>query len=196
MSAPTNRKPLDFFKLYDRFIQDSRKGRRLQPNGKRISPGTVDNYFYTGLLLKRFCNEKQFELRIQSARRLSMRESEVEKNYWKKFYKRFTDFLYDDCGYFDNYVGVTVKNIRTFFNYLNKELGIGVGDFHKQFYVRKEEIAIFPLLPEELNYLINDKDFETSLKPRMREVKIFSFSDVLWPYAFLTWSNLTNQTSG
>jgi integrase len=173
MPAPTSRKSLDFFKLYNRFIQDSRKGRRLQPNGKRISPGTVDNYFYTGLLIKRFCNEKQFELRIQSARRLSMRESEVEKNYWKKFYKRFTDFLYDDCGYFDNYVGVTVKNIRTFFNYLNKELGIGVGDFHKQFYVPKEEIAIFPLLPEELNYLINDKDFETSLKPRMREVKDF-----------------------
>jgi integrase len=173
MPAPTTRKPLDFFKLYDKFIHDSRKGKRLQPNGKRISPGTVDNYYYTGLLLKRFCTEKQFELRIQPARRLSMRQAEVEKNYWKKFYKRFTDFLYDDCGYFDNYAGVTVKNIRTFFNYLNKELNIGVGEFHKQFYVRKEEIAIFPLLPEELNFLINDKDFEGKLKPRMKEVKDF-----------------------
>lgn len=173
MPTPATRKPLDFFKLYDKFILDSRKGKRLQANGKRISAGTTDNYFYTGLLLKRFCNEKQFELRIQPARRLTIRQAESEKIYWKKFYKRFTDFLYDDCGYFDNYVGVTIKNIRTFFNYLNKELSLGVGDFHKQFYVRKEEIAIFPLLPEELSFLINDKHFESRLKNRMREVKDF-----------------------
>ena len=173
MPAPVNQKQLDFFRLYERFVNDSKKGRRLQPNGKRISSGTVDNYFYTGQLLRRFSIEKEFELRIHSTRRLSIRQTEVEKNYWKKFYKRFTDFLYDDCGYFDNYVGVTIKNIRTFFNYLNKELSIGVGDFHKQFYVRKEEIAIFPLLPEELNFLINDKDFTESLKLRMREVKDF-----------------------
>ena len=48
-----------------------------------------------------------------------------------------------------------------------------MGEFHKLFYVRKEEVAIFPLLPEELNYLIHDKDFENSLSPRMKEVKDF-----------------------
>ena len=49
----------------------------------------------------------------------------------------------------------------------------GAGDFHKQFYVRKEEIPIFPLMPEELSFIIYNKEFEASLKPRMKEVKDF-----------------------
>jgi len=170
---PITNKPLCFLSLYEKFINDSKKGKRLQPNGKPVTAGTVQNYYYSFLVLKRFASEKKFELRIKPVRRLNARELTAERNYWKKFYKRFTDYLYNDCGYFDNYAGVTIKNIRTFFNYLNKELALGVGDFHKLFYVRKEEIAIFPLLPEELHFLIHDEAFEKSLSPRMREVKDF-----------------------
>lgn len=170
---PAKTTALSFFDIYEKFIRDSRSGRRLQPNGKRISAGTVDNYRYTLLLLQQFSSACSFELRIRPARKLAARELIAERNYWKKFYRQFTDWLYNDCGYYDNYVGANLKNIRSFFNYLNKELSMGVGDFHKLFYVRKEEIAIFPLLPEELNYLIHDKDFENSLRPRMKEVKDF-----------------------
>jgi integrase len=173
MPRTNTKKEWPFFAEYQKFINDSRRGRRLQPNGKRISPGTVDNYTYTLKLVQQFCAEKSFELRIRPGRKLNTRELETEKNYWKKFYKRFTDYLYGDCGYFDNYVGQNIKNIRTFFNYLNKDLAMGVGEFHKLFYVRKEEIAIFPLMPEELNFLINDKAFEESLTKRMKEVKDF-----------------------
>jgi len=167
----TRNKELPFFDLYDRFISDSKKGKRLQPNGKRISAGTVANYSYTRQLLFSFCQQKDFSLRIRPARYLNSRQLETEKNYWKKFYKRFTDWLYHDCGHYDNYVGQNIKNIRVFFNYLNKELALGVGEFHKLFYVRKEEIAIFPLLPEELNFLIYNMEFENSLSKRMKEVK-------------------------
>ena len=170
---PTIKPTLGFFSAYEKFIRDSRTGRRLQPNGKKITKGTVENYRYTMLLLQRFCDARSFELRIRPLRRLSARELAAEKKYWKKFYQQLTAWLYDDCGYFDNYVGANFKNIRSFFNYLNKELSLGIGDFHKLFYVRREEIAIFPLLPEELNYLVHDRDFEASLKPRMREVKDF-----------------------
>ncbi len=170
---PIINQPLCLLSLYEKFISDTKKGKRLQPNGKPISRGTVQNYYYSFLALKRFASEKQFELRIKPVRRLSTRELVAERNYWKKFYRRFTDYLYDDCGYFDNYTGLTIKNIRTFFNYLNKELILGVGDFHKLFYVRKEEIAIFPLMPEELHFLIHDEVFEKNISPRMREVKDF-----------------------
>ena len=163
----------DFFALYERFIKDSKAGRRLQPNGKRISAGTVRNYYFTSLLLRRFCKERQFNLCIHSSRYLTKRELSVEKKYWKKFYKYFTDYLYDELGYFDNYVGLTIKNIRTFFNFVNKDLALNAGEFYKFFYVRKEEIAIFPLMPEELNYLIHDKLFESGLSQRMKEVKDF-----------------------
>jgi site-specific recombinase XerD len=176
MLRAKTKKELPFLPLFDKFISDSKKGRRLQPNGKKLSAGTIANYGYTKLLLEKFCNEKTFELRIRRAKYLNRREADVEKNYWKKFYKRFTDYLYEDLGCYDNYIGQNIKNIKAFFNYLNKDLAMGTGEFHKLFYVRKEEIEIFPLMPEELNFLIYDKSFEDSLSPRMREVKdVFVF---------------------
>ena len=176
MNKQKTKKDLHFLLLFDRFIQDSRKGRRLQPNGKRISDGTIKNYEYTKQVLVLFCDKKNFSLRIRQEKYLNQREAEREKNYWKKFYNRFTDYLYKDCGYFDNYVGQQIKTIKTFFNYLNKDLALGVGLFYKQFYVRKEEVPIFPLMPEELSFLIHDQVFEASLCPRLREVKdVFVF---------------------
>jgi integrase len=68
-------------------------------------------------------------------------------------------------------VGQNIKIIRVFFNYLQKDLLIPVGDFHKNFYVRKEEIPIVILLPEELNFLIYNKIFEESLPEKMQQVK-------------------------
>jgi integrase len=167
------KKELPFFDYFDRFITDSRKGKRLQPNGTKISRATVANYRYTRQLLYSFSEKKNFELKIKVARHLNKRELQVAKNYWKTFYRRFTDYLYSDCRHYDNYVGATIKNLKTFFNYLNKDLALGTGDFHKLFYVRKEEIAIFPLMPEELNYLITNKEFESKLTKRMKEAKDF-----------------------
>lgn len=170
---PQRKKELDFFSLFDRFISDSQRGRRLQPNGKKIGPDTIQNYVYTRKLLHEFCEFSGISLRIRPMRLLNHRDLQAEKNYWKKFYRRFTDFLYNNCGHFDNYVGQNIKILKAFFNYVNKELHPGAGDFHKLFYVRNEEIAIHPVLPEELNFLIYDKSFEDSLSPRMQEVKDF-----------------------
>jgi integrase len=173
MATKTARKETPFFELYEKFIRDSKNGRRLQPGGKKISAGTIENYRNTLKVLQQYCHKKNFTLRLRSAYKLNKRETVVEKNYWRRFYKQFTDYLYNECGYYDNYAGHIIKNIRSFFNYLNKDLLFGAGDFHKQFYVRKEEIPIFPLTPEELNFLIYDKAFEQGLSPRMKEVKDF-----------------------
>lgn len=166
-------KELSFIDLYLRFINDSKKGRRLQPNGKRISEGTIKNYEYSLKLVQSFCARKNFSLRIRPANKLNRRELMIEKNYWKKFYRGFTDYLYNECNFYDNYAGQHIKNLKVFFNYLSKELMPGLGDFHKQFYVRKEEIPIFPLMPEELSFLVYNKQFEASLASRLKEVKDF-----------------------
>jgi len=176
MHTLSSKKAHSFFKLYDKFISDSERGRRLQPNGKKVTSGTIQNYVYTKRILEKFCNSKGFVLRIYSVKYLTQRQMQVEKNYWKKFYKKFTDYLYNDCSHFDNYVGQNIKNIRTFFGYLNKTLLLNVGDFHLQLYVRKEEVPIVTLLPEELNFLIYNKDFEVKLTPKMQRVKdVFVF---------------------
>jgi integrase len=176
MLSESKKKELSFFDLYDKFLKDSTSGKRLQPNGKKITEGTIANYTYTKKLLQKFCLEKKFELRLRTIKTLTQRQMHTEKNYWAKFYKKFTEYLYNDCSCFDNYVGANIKNIRTFFGYLNKTLLLNVGDFHLQFYVRKEEIAIVTLLPEELNFLIYDKAFEGSLDKKFKKVKdVFVF---------------------
>jgi integrase len=170
---PKVKKELCFFLLFERFIKDSKTGRRLQPSGKKLSSGTIANYSSTLKLVRSFSRSKNFPMRIRPIKYLNAREFEVEKNYWKKFHKRFCDYLYIDCGHYDNYVGHCMKNIKVFINYLNKDLVLRTGDFHKLLYVRKEEIAIFPLMPEELNFLIYNRDFEGRLSPRLQEVKDF-----------------------
>lgn len=176
MNNNTKSKDLPFFELFDKFINNSKTGRRLQPDGKKISKGTIENYTYTRRLLKQFSQLKHFELRFRSAKYLNRKQLVVEKNYWAKFYKKFTDYLYTDCDHFDNYVGQNIKNIKALFNYLNNGLLLGIGEFHKSFYVRNEQIPIVTLLPEELNFLIYNQPFEEQLKKRLQEAKdVFVF---------------------
>lgn len=176
MITATKKKQQPFFPLFEKFIKESKNGKRLQPNGKRISPGTVANYQYAGQLLQDFCAKYEFTLRFQPVHRLGKRELQAVKKYWKKFYMQFTQYLYQDCGHFDNYVGQTLKIVRTFFNYLNKEHLMGVGEFHKMFFVRKEDVPVITLLPEELNFLIYNQDFHESLPRKLRIAKnVFVF---------------------
>jgi integrase len=176
MPVINKKKELPFFPLYERFIADSKNGKRLQPNGKRVSAVTIANYENPAKLLKKFCLSTSFNLRFRVVHCLNSRELQIEKRYWKKFHLKFTNYLYKNCGHYDNYVGATLKIIRTFFNYLNKELMLGIGDFHKFFYVHREEIPVLTLLPEELNFLIYNTAFHQSLPDKLKEAKnIFVF---------------------
>lgn len=164
-----------FLPLFNQFIRDTQTGKRLKKNGEKIKKETVQNYKYALQNLVEFSEKENFELRICDASRLNNREFISEKNYWKKFYKKFTGFLYKK-GCYDNYVGNTIKMIRVFFNYLKEEKNINTGDFHKLFYVRKEEVDILVLSPNQLKFLIHDKAFEETLKPKLKKVKdIFVF---------------------
>lgn len=176
MKLNNKNKTYSFVSLFERFIAESKTGKRLQSNGKKISTGTIRNYIYCLKLVERFCREKTFVLNIRDERRLNCRQTQRERNYWKRFYKKFTDYLYNELGFFDNYVGSNIKTLKAFFNYLNSETPIKFGNFHNCFHVRKEEIPVIALLPEELNFLIYDSTFQESLPKRLQEVKdVFVF---------------------
>ena len=161
--------------LFNQFIRDSQTGKRLKKNGEKIADGTVDNYRYTLNNLQNFVLETKFDLRICDASKLNKRERQSEKNYWKKFYKKFTEYLYKK-GCYDNYVGANIKYIRTFFNYLKFDKDIATGDYQKLFHVRKETVDILVLSPEQLKFLIHDSEFNISLTKAMQRVKdIFVF---------------------
>jgi len=100
--------PTPLLPLFKKFINDPETGKRLKRNGERITMGTVSNYKYVFQNLILFSTEESFDLRIYSASKLTQREFKTEKNYWKKFYQKFTDFLYKR-GCYDNYVGTNIK---------------------------------------------------------------------------------------
>lgn len=169
------KKPQPLIPLFKQFIKDTETGKRLKKNGEKIKPGSVQNYHYVLQNLVRFSADANFELRICDASRLDKRELKSEKAYWKKFYLKFTEYLYKN-GCHDNYTGANIKVVRVFFNYLRNDRDFATGDFQRLFYVRKEEIEIFVLSPEQLKFLIHDRDFEQRLSLAQQRIKdIFVF---------------------
>ncbi len=165
-----------FFGFYDRLIKDTSKGRRIKKDGKRIRHSTIENYIYIRNLVNDFVRDTGFEPRLYLVNNLTAKEKEIAKKYNKKFITEFTDYLYTKKDLYDNYVGLVVKGLRTYYNYLNSELSIQVGDFHKSFYAPSEEVPIVVLTPEQLNYLIYDKDLNSKLPEHLVKVKdIFIF---------------------
>ncbi|MEO6488551.1 MAG: hypothetical protein ABIO04_01315 [Ferruginibacter sp.] len=169
-------KEYEMIPLFEKFIEDSYKGKRLKPNGSRIRSQTVDNYVYVNRYLKEYQLKYEISLRIKVISGGNKRVLLAEKKYWKTFYLRFTDFLYTKKDCFDNYVGTVIKIIRMFFNYLNRELAIQTGEFHKSFYICREEVPIITLLPAQLQFLIKDQTFAAGLSRSVQKAKdIFVF---------------------
>lgn len=161
--------------LFKKFIRETETGKRLKKNGERIKKESIDNYKYVLNNLTNFSVATDFELRICDASKLTKREYTSEKNYWKKFYKKFTEYLYKN-GCYDNYVGANIKHIRTFFNYLKNDKDRKTGDFQRLFYIRKEEVQVLVLSPEQLKFLIHHKAFENELSYTLKRIKdIFVF---------------------
>jgi integrase len=152
------------------------KGQRLQKNGFVIRQSTIDSY---ETLLKHLIHYQaihQTTLCIKDWERLNMREKTSETNYWKKFYLNFTDYLFNHCNHFDNYVGANMKLLRAFFAWLQDNLIINVGPYYHRFYKTHEDIPVLVLSPERLHFLIYNKDFENSLCKRLQKLKdVFVF---------------------
>ncbi len=155
--------------LFHEFIRANNRNKRLLKGGRKLNNGTKKNYEHLYNLLSKF-ETTGFELRVRPLTN-NKRLFDQEKRYYKKFYARFTAFLYDEQDAFDNYVGHNIKLLRTFFKWLVQERGIYVGEFYKNFHVWKEDIPIIVLQPEQLNYLIWNNDFHKSLSPPLKRAK-------------------------
>ncbi len=171
MITKTSNQTLDFFQLYDKLLSDLHTGRKRLPNGNLYREDTIKTYVYVRKNLADFCVEKKFELRFRKIKGLNHRQLIIERNYWRKFYRKFTDYMHNTRQHHDNYVGSHMKTIRAFFNYVKNELLIDIGDFQKVLYVYKEEIPVIVLTPEQLHFLIYNKDFEESLPGRLKRTK-------------------------
>ncbi|MCR9174334.1 MAG: tyrosine-type recombinase/integrase [bacterium] len=157
-------------KLLDQFVNDSYSGRRTKANGTRIGRGTVDNYIAFQNNLLRFLEARNVEFKVYNATKLNQRETQRVKKYYQSFYRSFTSYLYDDRKVYDNYVGFTIKILRIFFNYLEKEMNYPVGAFHRSFYIPLEEIQIIALNQDQLRYFIANEDMDRVAREHNLEV--------------------------
>ncbi len=156
---------------FQQFITDSYKGKRLKPNGNKIKSQTIDNYYYPLQYLKEYELKYDVILRIKMLTGNNKKQILLERNYWKRFFQLFNQFLYTTKNCHDNYVGNITKMLKTYFNYLKKEKLYPIGDFYNQFPISKEDIPIITLLPEQLYFLIHDKKFEDSLPFHLVQTK-------------------------
>ena len=162
---------LDMLEEFNEFVNATRKGKRTKQNGTRILNGSVVKLEATYKTIKDFSDLKGYPLKIKVFKRTNTREALSQKSYWNKFYRKFGDYLYNELDCYDNYVGSVMKDLRSFFNYLIVEKSMMIGNYHKKFYAYKESIEIVTLQPEQLNFLIYDKNFEKLLSPTLLKVK-------------------------
>ena len=143
---------------FKRFINESKSGRRLKPNGTKFKSTTVSCYSSVLNSLEEFANETEDELVIYLRKGQSKKSLMAEKKYWQLFYWNYTRFLYRK-GCFDGYVGMQVKVIRVFLGYLKTAKSITIGDHYKQFYVCKPENPVLVLSIEQLQFLMWNEPF-------------------------------------
>jgi integrase len=161
---------------FRKFIIASSSGRRLMPSGKKVRKGTLIQYNCVLSLLEEFEQTLTEPIRIELVNKASLRTLVKEKNYWARFFKHFSQFLYRKKGCFDQYVGSVFKVLKTFFKYLATEKAFPVGEFHKKFRVPDEKFNPVILTPTQLKFLITNTEFESSLSPSLKRVKdIFVF---------------------
>lgn len=161
---------------FKKFITASATGRRLMPSGKKVRRGTLRLYHCAFLLLQEFEEKQELPVRILFLHRASLRTLQKEKNYWARFYKEFSRFLYGKRDCYDRYVQTIFKIIKTFFRYLSLEKAFPVGEFYKRFRIPAAQFNPVILTPLQLKFLITDQAFEHSLSPAMKKVKdIFVF---------------------
>jgi len=170
------KRDLEMLPLFVQFVWDTQTGKRTRVSGQRITWQTIRDYEQVFKLLRSFSFDKGFELRIRIPSTARERKVVGERNYWRQFYMRFSDYLYDEKKCFDNYVGLVMKVLKAFFNYLRYDKLLAVDDFFDKFCSPVEEIEIIALLPTQLRFLITNKDFEARLSPRLKDMKdVFVF---------------------
>ncbi|MCK6650353.1 MAG: hypothetical protein L6Q66_11920 [Bacteroidia bacterium] len=148
------------------------KGSHKQKNGRNLRKTSINGY---QALLKNMMDYEEYKqqtLRIKDYDALkSVRAKQAEGKYWRKFYFEFTEYLYNHKNVYDNYAGAQMKLLKAFFNYLNKEQIVSTGSYTYWFYCTSQEIPVVTLSPEQLNFLIYNKEFEQSLPKNLQVIK-------------------------
>lgn len=183
---------MNILNVLSKLIIDSKNGRRIQRNGKRLRPNSIRNYVMLKKYLVMFSTKYQFKLKVQILNGTQLQFCN-EKTFWNDFYFKFTKFLYNDLGHRDNNVGRNIKLLKSIFNYINEELGYNIGTFHKRFYSPSEEVDFVILSPNRINQLIHSTKLELILDNQLLLVKDIFLLGCVTALRYSDLSNLTDS---
>ena len=141
------------------------------PSGKKLRENSLIQYESTFALIQEFEEISHEPIRIQLVHRASLRKLNAVRVYWERMHKKLLNFLYQQKKIHDNYAGCIMKVIKSFLRYLVVYKSLPVGDYYKLFRVPKDSFNPVIISPEQLKFLITDKDFEGSLSPVLRRTK-------------------------
>lgn len=162
--------------LFQQFILTCKNGRKVTASRKKFAKGTIEQYQCVYKLLQQYEMKYNLSLRLTVVKKQTLQLLKKENKYWQNFFQRFCRFLYQEKDCYDNYCASVAKVLRTFFNYLLHEKHLPIVTFHQQFKVARHTVTPLVLQPQQLQFLISNKDFEQSLSPRLQRTKdIFVF---------------------
>jgi integrase len=156
--------------LFDKFIRESKKGIRINKNGKRLSTSTIKNYQSTYRFLALLNSKDDTPITISTQFKLNRAVYLKEKKYWNNFFLNFKKTMYNN-GCTDNYVGMCIKVLKTFFKYLELEENYTSASFYRQFYSPNFENQITVIDQEKLRFLIGDEEFTNYLPSHLKPAK-------------------------
>ena len=154
----------------EKFIADSKSGRRRKPDGNRLAKGTITNYCNCLRLMKQFDNGSYASIEICTGLKMNQSFFRQRKLYWARFYRNFSDFLYKR-GYFDNYVSNLFKVVRTLLHWLHQYYGWLDYQFLPYNFIQTKFSTFEVLSPDQLKFLIADKSFNKTLTKSQRLIR-------------------------
>ncbi len=142
----------DFFKMLDSFIKE---------RSETITPGTIRQFRNTYNHLKAFEQEKRLKITLEGID--------------LAFYDKFKNYLQGSKQLGNNTIGKTIKNLKTFLNYLT-ERGINTNTTfrHRDFKKLKADTDIIYLSNAELQKLIDADLRKNERLDRVRDLFVFA----------------------
>jgi integrase len=141
--------------LYRKFIRDSKTGKRIGFKGKRISPGTLNNYRVVLKHLTAFEIKRGHAVQLPLCKGNSKLESRRAVKQWRSLYAEYTAYLYKQ-GCKDNYVGLHIGKLRTFFNWAKNVCYLPLRGYAEVFRKLAEEPPVLTISTERLKILMDE----------------------------------------
>lgn len=145
-------------------------GVRRTAAGKRIGNDTIVFYGCVLKLLQEFEAQKALQIAFRLLPRYNIKQTNIEKRYWLRFYRVFTAYMYGK-GFFDGYVGSIWKSLKVVVHWIIKEKVLPIAPVYRWFIVPATHFNPVVLSIDKLQFMIYKTSFTNNLPSNLLRIK-------------------------